>query len=272
MASSPLSDYLKEVQPALTCAAEVVACCSNVCFLNSGCVLTALSEEEDEKELAKNVLPGRWNSNKSVYTFIYRYKGKRVLTKVLPLGDQVIVSSVIEGNPQTPNVTLNCDDYVNVDSLSDFSSCLKNENTLLSTLTKQLSEPLKITLKKETNLSNPLIVNPNHGRYNPQRPGRRQDPRREPRFPGDFGGDIGPFGSNPGSLMGPNHGIFQPGRTNARGRYDPLRPPGSRYDPVGPNGLPRNPNSDHFRMPRPGGPRGRGNGNPRGGPPGNMFF
>jgi len=286
MASSPLSDYLKKVQPTFVSAIDVIACCAHAIFINAGCKLVALGDVEEEIEVPKNSLPGRWNQNKTVYTFIYRHKGRRILLKVLPIDDQVMISAVAENNPQTPAIPLKYKEYVNTDSLTNFGSCLKKENTLISIITNQICEPLDITPeKKQANstrderipYSDPLIINP--GRHDPLRPGRRQQPQR-PRFPGDFGGDLDPFGSNPlgsnpGNLMGPNHGIFQP-RGNPRRGYDPQRPPGSRYDPVGPNGIPLNPNPDHFQMPGRGtrpGSRGRGPpGGPGRGPPGNMFF
>ncbi|KAF6089050.1 proteasome inhibitor subunit 1 [Phyllostomus discolor] len=257
------------VAPTITCAQDALICFLHWEVVTHGYCGLGVGDQPGSSDKKSELLPAEWNSNKDLYTLRYQSKdgSRRLLVKAITVENSMIINVLEYGSEQVSDLTLNLDDYIDSEHLTDFHRTYKNSEELRSRIVSGIITPIHERWNKASASSphrelppaTPEEVDPL--RIYPQRPQHPQTSRqpswRDPLGPFAVGGeDLDPFGYRRGGM------IVDPLRSGfPRVPIDPSSglpnrlppgavPPGARFDPFGPIGTsPPGPNPDHLPPP-----------------------
>lgn len=252
--------------PAISCPQDALICFLHWEVVTNGYYGLGTGDQPGPSDKKSELLPATWNSNKELYVLRYESKdgAKKLLLKAVPVENGMIINVLEHGTQQVADLTLNLDDYIDAEDLSDFHRTFKNSEELRSRIRSGLITPIHEQWEKARASSphrefppaiardvDPLRI-PSHHPHS-----SRQPLWRDPLSPFAVGGeDLDPFGCQRGGM------IVDPLRSGfPRALIDPSSglpnrlppgavPPGARFDPFGPIGTsPSGPNPDHLPPP-----------------------
>ncbi|KAM7327130.1 hypothetical protein ACRRTK_013497 [Alexandromys fortis] len=273
--------------PAISCPQDALICFLHWEVVTNGYYGLGTGDQPGPSDKKSELLPATWNSNKELYVLRYESKdgAKKLLLKAIPVENGMIINVLEHGTQQVADLTLNLDDYIDAEDLSDFhrkqtkrkakssqGRCPRHQNTLHKNRSHlqepDSSSPSCRTYKNSEELRSRIrsgIITPIHEQWEKA---RASSPHRE--LPPAIAREVDPLRIPPHHP----HSSRQPLWCQRGGMIvDPLRsgfpralidpssglpnrlppgavPPGARFDPFGPIGTsPSGPNPDHLPPP-----------------------
>ncbi|GAB1287031.1 Proteasome inhibitor PI31 subunit [Apodemus speciosus] len=236
----------------MSCPQDALVCFLHWEVVTNGYYGLGTGDQPGPNDKKSELLPAGWNSNKELYALRYESKdgARKLLLKAVSVENGMIINVLEHGTQQVADLTLNLDDYIDAEDLSDFHRTYKNSEELRSRIRSGIITPIHEQWEKARSSSPPREFPPATAReVDPLRiPSRhphtsRQPAWRDPLSPFAVGGeDLDPFGCQRGGM------IVDPLRSGfPRALIDPSSglpnrlppgavPPGARFDPFGPIG------------------------------------
>ncbi|XP_021049279.1 proteasome inhibitor PI31 subunit [Mus pahari] len=252
--------------PSISCPQDALICFLHWEVVSNDYYVLGIHDQPGPDDIKSKLLPAKWNSNKEVYAFRYESKdgARKLLLKAVSVEKNLVIYVMERNTMQIADLTLNVDDYIDAEDLSDFRRTYKNTEELRSQIRSGIITPIHEQWEKAGANSPPREFPPATARevdplrISSHRPHTSRQPAwRDPLSPFAVGGDdLDPFGCQRGGM------IVDPLRSGfPRALIDPSSglpnrlppgavPPGARFDPFGPIGTsPSGPNPDHLPPP-----------------------
>ncbi|ERE71454.1 proteasome inhibitor PI31 subunit isoform X2 [Cricetulus griseus] len=234
--------------PAISCPQDALVCFLHWEVVTNGYYVLGTGDQPDSSDKKSELLPPKWSSNKELYVLRYESKDgtKKLLLKAVSVESAMIINVLEHGTQQVADLTLNLDDYIDAEDLSDFHRTYKNGEELRSRIRSGIITPIHEQWEKARVSSPHREFPPATAReVDPLRiPSHHPHPSRQPPWCQRGGMIVDPLRSGfPRALIDPSSGLpnrLPPGAV----------PPGARFDPFGPIGTsPSGPNPDHLPPP-----------------------
>ncbi|XP_075225051.1 proteasome inhibitor PI31 subunit-like [Lycorma delicatula] len=248
----------KTVEKDLKKEEDVLVAFIHLVLINNNYRSIGLGDSKDiiGNEKASELLPENWNADSSCYALRYLNGDKLYLLKVIPSGDNVIVTLINVQDLSVNSVAFNVTSAVKSirgDTLADIiPNCNEIAKKIQCELIKSVKEATTQSCQAQERRTQPIIPPniPDRGRLGqPRHPDLAGPPDWQARFdPFDYGrADLDPLRRGTGGMifdpMGPQHPGIQPGLGIPGQLPRGAVPPGARFDPMGP--------PDFERLPRP---------------------
>uniref|UniRef100_A0A8C6HCW1 Proteasome inhibitor PI31 subunit n=1 Tax=Mus spicilegus TaxID=10103 RepID=A0A8C6HCW1_MUSSI len=234
--------------PSMSCPQDALVCFLHWEVVTNGYYALGTGDQPGPSDKKSELLPAKWNSNKELYALRYESKdgARKLLLKAVSVENGMIINVLELGTQQVADLTLNLDDYIDAEDLSDFHRTYKNSEELRSQIRSGIITPIREQWEKARANSPPREFPPATAReVDPLRiSSHRPHTSRQPAWCQRGGMIVDPLRSGfPRVLIDPSSGLpnrLPPGAV----------PPGARFDPFGPTGTsPSGPNPDHLPPP-----------------------
>uniref|UniRef100_A0A8C6QMP2 Proteasome inhibitor PI31 subunit n=1 Tax=Nannospalax galili TaxID=1026970 RepID=A0A8C6QMP2_NANGA len=237
--------------PAISCPQDALVCFLHWEVVTNGYYGLGVGDQPGPSDKKSELLPPTWNSNKDLYVLRYESKdgARKLLLKAVTVENSMIINVLEYGTQQVADLTLNLNDYIGAEDLSDFHRTYRNSEELRSLIRSGIITPIHEQWEK-ARVSSPHREFPPATASEPSWSILVHSPLSHLFFKGNEslcqrgGMIVDPLRSGfPRALIDPSSGLpnrLPPGAV----------PPGARFDPFGPIGTsPSGPNPDHLPPP-----------------------